>query len=300
MKIFDFIKSLLPRIDKDSILEDISVTKAELTTGVIPIFQDARLQFKAKGLKSKEALELQKVFQRNYSVKGHDRQENIVGDIAEAFPRVSANLDYIEEQIEDLFSKDILRDGLSARKAVLVRAAEQISFLTRFSVDILNLLMVHEANNAAVELSEGFNGTKRVRDLVEKNIYIFGSLLKVYAQTDKDFKAMIDAMPDTIINDQTTETISGIYKEHELDPMSASMVQGFEGNPIYHIRLVVAEWQANRYKKFADKKKMLELRLLHLKMLNEDKSSEALQREIEYIQGRVDDLEYKMRKMEEA
>lgn len=300
MKIMAFVKSLLPRLDKDDVLEDITVTKTELKTGVLPSLASAKTCFKAMGIKSDQALALQKTFYTNFTVRGLKRQENLISEMAEAFPKVLANLEYIETQVEDLFNRDILREGLSARKAILLRSAEQISFLTRFSIDVLNLIYVYEARAKNTELIEGFEGSDRVREMVEKNIFIFALLLKTYSQSDEDFKKVIFELPDTVINSQTEATVISVYKEHELDPMSSAMVQGFEGNPIYHLRLIFAEWQANRYKNFSDKKRMLELRLLHLKMLNEDKSSPGLEKEIEYIQGRVEDLDYKLKKMEEA
>jgi hypothetical protein len=61
-------------------------------------------------------------------------------------------------------------------------------------------------------------------------------------------------------------------------------------NPIYHLRSILAEWQAKRYKYNKERKALLELRLLQLNMKNSNTSDPKVQKEIEYIQSRVDDL----------
>jgi hypothetical protein len=64
--------------------------------------------------------------------------------------------------------------------------------------------------------------------------------------------------------------------------------------------MVVAEWQSNRYKANKDKKKTLELRLLHLKLQNEGKDDPKIEKEINYIQGRVDKIERYLKDVEES
>jgi hypothetical protein len=85
-----------------------------------------------------------------------------------------------------------------------------------------------------------------------------------------------------------------------MDPIGSHMVQGFEMNPIYHFRLMVAEWQANRYKSYKEKKKLLEVKLLNLKIAKDGKRDPKLDREVIYYESVVEDLEYRMSKMEES
>lgn len=299
MKIISFVKSLLPRIDKESVLEDIEVTKSELNNGVLGIYDSAEIHFKVTGIKSKRAKEIQNVFYRNFSIKGHKKQSTMVGDILQAMRTVKVNLDHVESQVEDLFNRDIIRDGLTIRKSILLRAAEHISFITRYSVDLINLLCILEAEEAKVEHLEGFSQAPKLREMVEKNVFIFAKLLSIYGQKPEDFKSVIVAIPDAVLNDTTIQNIVAVYKEEDVDPMNSAVIQNFQGNPIYHVRLVFAEWQANRYKAFKDKKKMLELRLLHLRMQQNNENDPGLEKEIAYLQDRVENIEYKLKKMED-
>ena len=71
-------------------------------------------------------------------------------------------------------------------------------------------------------------------------------------------------------------------------------------NPIYHLRLLVAEAQANRYKEASELKQVLELRILNLAKANQNSPDAHLQKEILYTQSRVDAATAKMREYEES
>lgn len=298
MFIMEFVKKLLPRLDKDEVLNDISITKVELSGTVLPAYQAARLCFKPKGLKSNEVKELQKVFLRNLKISSYRRQENFIADIAECLPMLIQNLDYVEEECEKLFNADIIRDGLTAKKAMLIRSADQIAFMSRYMVDLLNLIYTLEAKAVSSELTSGFEGAEKVSRSVMQNIAAFGTLMSAYAVEPKSFEKSYISVPDVVINEETSDKVAGVYDKSELDPFDSSFLSNFVGSPIYHTRMLFAEWQANRYRNFDDTKKMLELRLTHLRMMYEDKSSPGLEKEIAYVQKRVDDLAYKMAKME--
>lgn len=298
MKIINFIKSLLPHIDKEDVMEDIDNTKSEIVSGVIPAYQSASIYFKASGIKSDSNLDIQKVFYRNYEIKARGKKSNMVEDISTALIDVKTNLDYLADQVENLFNRDIIKDGLTLRKAILLRGVEHMTFMSRYSVDLLNLIYINEAKTANTELTEGFAASDRTAKMTEKNLFIFARLLYWYSQDLEKFKVTLARGKEAILNDATTQNVIALYNEEEVDPIASGLVNEFEGNPIYHIRLIIAEWQSDRYKSFKDKKKMLELRLLHLKSM-ETGSDPKLEKEIEYVQDRITSIEYKMSKMEQ-
>jgi ABC-type phosphate transport system auxiliary subunit len=69
-------------------------------------------------------------------------------------------------------------------------------------------------------------------------------------------------------------------------------------NPVYHVGMLVAEWQAARYKAAQEELRTLQLRKLNLEKKLEGKSDAKIEQQISYMQKRVDDLEYKIVKME--
>lgn len=295
MRLSDFISSILPRLRKDEVLEDLRITAGELANVVTPAYVDANKYLKSSKFDSPEAQEAIKTFYRNY--KADRTNKNIVVEIHDRLPNLLKNLQFVSDQNDDLLERDILKDGLTAKKAILLRAAEQLSFISRYSIDLLNYLLVVET------LKKG-GQAERAAPIIEKklidNVVNFGRLLAVYGKDPEDFVEVFDTLPEVVVNEKTYAALAAAYSADKLDPMETLLMSGFEANPIYHIRLVVAEWQADRYKVYKDKKRMLELRLLQLKMLDDKNPDPKIEREIEYIQNRIEGIEFKMAKMEKS
>lgn len=296
MRILDFIRSMLPRLRKDQILEDLRITEGELKNSVTPAYDDAEKYFKTAKLKSSESTEAATTFYRNYKATRVNKQ-NVILEIGSRLKNVIANLSFVTEQNEELLERDVFKDGLTAKKAILVRSAEQLSFISRYAIDFLNFIYVNETREAGGAVHDL---VPVQRKKLTDNIANFAALLSIFGDDPEKFKKQFDTMPDVVVNEKTFSSLSAVYSDDNLDPLYSPMVAGFESNPIYHLRLVIAEWQADRYKVYKDKKRMLELRLLNLKMLDEKNPDPKVEQEIEYIQNRIEGLEFKMKKMEDS
>ncbi len=297
MFLLDFIKSLIPALSKSEVLEDVRVTESELETTVIPAANQAAENIKIIKLNSQDNKNLINVFFRNYSLSSSSK--NILEEIANKLPVVLQNLKESESLFDKEAGKDIIASGVTNRKAILLRAIEQISFISRFTLDLISVLYYNECkNNESVENTDEISLPKVTIDRVTKNLAVYATLLSVYGDKKFTIEKRLTDLPDVVLNDSTASAVLSVYGDNKLDPIGTPLVLGFENNPIYHVRLVIAEWQANRYKSMRDKKKMLELRLMHLKLLDDKKSDPKLEKEISYIQSRIDSIEYSMAKME--
>ena len=300
MKLFSFVKALLPRLGKDQILEDLRITAGELEQVVVPNFKHAADYFRINKFKSDANKTLSEMFYQRFEKGSMSKQSSIVGEVAVRLGFVQDNLAYVQAQIDELMERDIINEGLTAKKAILVRAADQISFISRFSSDLLNYIYVYEAAEYGTEQQEAMQLAPAVQKRVIAGIKIFASYIGDYGIPNKEFEKLVLSVPDIVVSSRNENSIMGMYKEQEIDPFTSAYVQGFNNNPIYTVRLIFAEWQASRYKATKEKKKMLELRLLHLRLLQEKKNDSKIEAEIEYIQNRVDKMERSMREIEES
>lgn len=300
MRFMDFFQSLLPRLKKDEVMEDLRVTESELVNAVMPVYEDGAKFFAKEKFKSEAAKDLSMVFYRNYSLAKAGKAATLVNEIESRLKNVRSNIQLIVEANEALLEADMIKDGLTAKKTILIRCSEQLSFVTRYAIDLLNYIYVVETR----ELGKGDPDSTHLVPAIEQrlvaNVANFARLLSIFGDETSELKKKFDDMPDVVVNTKTYHALSAVYSDSKLDPFTTLMVQGFEGNPIYHIRMMFAEWQANRYKCYKDKKKMLELRLLNLKVMQEKDGDPKLDREIQYVQGRIESYEYKMAKMEES
>jgi hypothetical protein len=298
MFLIDFVKSLLPHLTRPEIFEDIRITQAELSTVVLPSYAPAVEHFKVSKLISEENKELEKLFNQNYRPTSKKKSLNFISEIATRLPEVLANLNATESSLNDVFGADIITSALTAKKAVLLRAVDQISFMSIYSVGLLNVIYYNEAMASGVELSDKMAPDTIVMLNTKKYMAAFAGILSIYGDDRSGYLGRIGKIPDVRFSEVNADLLRSVYNEKTLDPFSESGVCSFRGNPIYHVRLIVLEWQEARYSMMQDKKKALELRLLQLKLLQDRENDAGLENQIVYIQGRINKLEYKMAKME--
>lgn len=285
MFILDFIKKLSIHFSKDSVLEEIRLTTSAIDQFVIPSYLTASDYFRTNKLKSKEALDLSAKFYRSASIIGRNKQPNFISEIYQMFKIIRENCETIGSQLEEILEADIISDGLTAKKAVLLRAVEQISFATDYATTLLNVIYAYEAEDisgiAPVTIKE-----------VVASLNNFAIIISDYSISNHDFKKKLEIIPDAVIGGKAGAVAAGIYKEKTLDPFSTGIVTNFNYNPFYIIGKFKVELKVSRYKAATEKKKVLELRLLYLQQANENKGGDAkLEKEIEYLQGRINKLE---------
>lgn len=297
MKLYDFAKRLLPSLEKNRIVEDLRVTLAELENSVVPNYSTASEFFKLNKIKSDELKDQSDIFYRNLSDKS-SKQSSVIADVYKRLPNLIENAKYIQGLVESELERDMIREGLTARKVLLIRGAESISFLSGYMLDFLNYAYVQETT-MLTESNEDMDLSIAKIKHVEANMSRFAKVLGEYAVQPDEFRKVLREIPEVVINERTEMAVSGVYKESTLDPFTTGYTVGFYYNPIYHLRLAVSEWQAGRYKANKDKKKVLELRLLHLKLKSEKKSDPKLEQEITYLQSRIDKVERDLKRVEE-
>ena len=300
MKLLAYVKELLPRLSKNQIQEDLRITIAEVDQVVLPSYHQAAEFFRSNRFSSDENKDLSDDFYRELEKAGIAKQATFIGEVAIRLPYVRDNATYIQGLIESILERDVINEGLTVKKAILIRAAEHVSFVSRFSVDLLNLVYVNESIKHNTDVQETLRLSQGEINRVVKNIKQFSALISTYGVPNKDFVKILDDIPDVVISRRTEHSIVNLYKESDLDPIPSGLIKGFTGSPIYHVRLIIANWQANRYKANKEKKKVLELRALHLRLLNEKKNDPKIEQEIQYVQGRIDRLEQNLREDEES
>jgi hypothetical protein len=296
MNLTKWLEGLLPRIGKATVLEDLRITEKEFLDTVTPCYAQAAEYFKVAKFKSPDVIALSSIFYRNYSKPASSGKVNFISEISDQIPTILKNLNHLEIQIEDLFSRDIIREGLSVRKAILLLHAENMSTVSRFSIDLLDYVY-HKEIEMQTNLADN-----DILPVTEKKmtsgIGHFARCFSLLAIKPEKFIKEIGTIPDVVVNLKNEAAVFSANSANLIHANDALLLGGETLNPIYHIRLIIAEWQATRYKAYGAKKKLLELRLLNLKTTSSGEPNLAVQKEIEYMEERIRTLDYQMKKME--
>lgn len=293
MNIIETIRSFIPYFKKDTLLEDLDIT-LQLIPECIIAYKKAEDDFPNK-FKNNIVSGLSTDYFRDIRTKIKGSKNNLISDILLRLENTQVNLKSIEKLATELLENDIIKEGLTAKKANYIQVASYGSFIAEFSLDLLNYIYILETYNKSSNNIPG-DLPKGKKEYIHLNIYEFGRILNILGKENKDFIQDIDKIPEIVINETTEKTVLSVYGNDKLNLFGNSIRSGFEGNPIYHVRLMIAEYQANKFKRNKDLLQQLQLRKLDLESQSRNEISPSVQKQIELISDRIEILEAKIRR----
>ena len=294
MKFSNFLKSLLPGFEKDQVLEDIRITRTELKETTIPAFESGAPLLKTKDLKSKELEAFDKVFRRNNPGFGRDLFEGLL----EGLQIAESNLDIAEELITKTYNEDVTAGGMTYLKANLLQFVELTGFVSKFARKFLIYTFVIESSayeGNSLKITESL--TKAELRWIEENFLNFATAFKVVATPKAKLAKQFSDVPDIVITSDNEDVLLRT-QSNKIDPMGVRFIPTWV-NPIYYLRMAVAEWQVERYQAAKEELKVIQLRKLHLERLRDNKPDARIEKEIAYLEERVQKLNYKIQRMED-
>lgn len=300
--IVNFIKKALPFFNRSDLASDLELSINYIQDNVVEPYTAMDTILKVSDIQSSKGKSFVRTFYKELAVKDSKvritAQKSIAADIITLFTNVKANSEFLLKELEENLSGTIVTAALTAKKAFIVRSVGHISFLSRYASNALNYIYIYEALEVSKELDESYKlKPKQITD-IEKNIWIFSRLLSAYGVNLAVFKDNLNSLKEITINEQTEATVS-LYDASDLDFID-NISAGFIGSPIYQIKLVFAQWSADRYKEMKDKRKLLQLRLLNYKLLKERGEVDVnVEKELEYLQGRITVMDRDIAKLEE-
>lgn len=296
MEILKFIKTLLPTFTKERLSDDARITRDELEGVVLPAFESAGPLTSSKKFASETLQEFNEIYKRNANL---GKSANFLGAIAAALPSVIEFQETLQNIIDKKFEKEIIVDGITVYKANVVHAQALVSQVSRFAPMLLNYAYVMETEAVGGDSTYARNSLSRGDiEEIEKGFLDFVTAFAVVSKSGREAMKTFESIPEVTLG-SNSDAVSSVYGS-KLDPLAMRDVRGFSSSPIFQLRLVVAEWQTNRYKRMQDLKQVLELRLLNLRKQSESSPDPRIEQQIQYTQSRIDRFSEKMRRAEEA
>lgn len=302
INIVNFIKKLLPNFNKSDIESELE-TSLEYIDVIVDSLNNLNEIYKTSKLESPEAKSLIKEFYKEKDKIKHKvkltSMQVFPEDLSILFKNAKLNGKYLLDEISSALNDVVVSQALTAYKANLMRSVAHYTFMTRFALDLINYIYVVEAENGKIELSKKYVLNKEQRKFITDKFWIFSRMLVVYGEIPEVFKLNLERIENINLPKEEVDSVVDAYNINKID-LFDSLPANFIGSPIYSIRLMFAEWEADRYHKLQDEKKLLELRYIHLKLMKEQGNTDVnLEKEIEYLQKRITDIDYKLAKIEE-
>lgn len=297
MKIEDikeYVTSLVPGFQRSELLNDLEATRAELVEQTLPPYASAVTEkVFANGFKSTWCRETD----RYITGRLHGQR----GDYIEVTQRVLAQfpdkLDWLQKEIERSFDRDISSVGLTYPKTTLIHLVEAYGFVVKYARKLL--LATYGFELPAVDKKSAIEFPLNKAELAQLNTQLttYVWYLGILTNSKEKLATAIHAAPDVVVDLTTIDVVAEVKGADTIDPLRAGFIK-YTWNPIYHVRVAIAEWQAARYHAAVEERKALELRLLHLKMARTGNKDAALEKQIAYQESRAQKMNIEIIEME--
>lgn len=303
LNIVGFVQKLIPSLSRSDLESDLAISIDTLST-VQSTYASMKEVMEVAKFNSKKNValidEFYSEFQKSKSSIKLSTRQLFPTDVITLFTNVGLNAEVIKKELEDLANEVIVTQAMTAYKTNIIRSVGHFYFLTRYALDLANYLYLEEVEAGKLDLPNEAKMNKKQIEFIVSNMWVFARLVAVYGEDQKRFKDKLEDLGEIAIPKEQVEEVVATYDQRKVDIFN-NLPHGFIGSPIYTLGLVFAEWEANRYKQLKDKKKLLELRFLHLRMLKEQGNGDAnTEKEMARLQRRITDIDYTTSKIEES
>lgn len=292
MNISDYINKLLPSFTRDQLLQELDYLVMLLGETTLPTLERTVKPFGDREFVSDTCKNIEENFDKNCQIK---IKGNYIAKTYEAMRLCSENLPIIRKLIEDYYANDVTREALTLLKVNLLQWVESAVFAAGFAVRLVNMGITVEVSKLNNE-HELENFTQGEVNYFESNLSNFISVLNIVAKPKAKTSDLFSKIPDIVAN-QKTIGAHGTYSE-TVDPMKFGLIP-VKLNPVFHVRMALANYQASRHKENIETAVMLELRIAQLTAETNGRKNPNVEQQIVYCQKRLDDIRRKIREVEE-
>jgi hypothetical protein len=192
---------------------------------------------------------------------------------------------------EDL--SDIITDKTGTVKDIaIIKVVSDIGSLAMFTLDLVYFVLTNNGTSDSNYPKIKFNN-------IRNGVPAYSASLKSYLG---NFAAIVKDLPKVASVPAKVET-SKISMLERLAGKSGKLInlpntQGFVGNPIYSIRMWLVDREISKYESLKDKRKLLDLKLMELKVQESGDENPKLRKQIEYYEDKISKVEYQIAQVE--
>lgn len=293
MKIQKFLSLMLPSFERSRLTEEITVLRAEIEEITLPPYISVKEHYGRNKLHAKQCQNYDREFGKKVSPKLANA--NFLFVTCTVLEGMSERLDLIEKMVHKAFAQDVGSSAISFTRVNLVQYLEVVSFVSRYSRRLLLWALSEEQSDGKTGYRLPKAMSKGEERWIWDNREHFAQACRILAIPGRALEASFASIPDMTVTADEVPMVEQTLGVTKTDPLGFGLIP-VRLNPIYYVRMAVAEWQVNRYKAAVEEKRALEYRLLVLK---EDTAPDArMQQEIAYTEGRLQKLNKKVVDME--
>lgn len=294
MRILDFLRQLATSFTKDELKEKLRILGQALQKA-LETFMNAEQtpglngQFKSKAGKQFEA-DLNKVVRVPPKLTP-------ISLIRMVISNMSTTLELLSAIAEKSYGKDIVVEGITYKRAELLRTLGYMDFVVAYSMQLLHYLSVAEASVISKDKAEGAERPRPELAWLKQNQQAYFTLLATFMKPSREIAHLIESIPDIVIGEDDEKVIAPQVGLMKLDPLKNNFVPG-----VSSVALAIGIWwstlQVAKYERLKEDARSIQMRLEQLRLQAEGKADAQLERTIAKYEGYLNDTAEKIAKME--
>lgn len=292
MKFVNYINSLLPSFSRDQLMEDLDTVADELRSHVIPPYTTAVKEFGSDKFYSADAQAADELFNKrlDFNYKG-----NHLKGILQSLENADNLIKLLQTMVDTEFAIDITQGGLNTLRVNIMQLVEILGFTTRYARRHLNYILVCEScHYSGKVVSDSFSSGELGWLRAGRDAFING--INIISLDAKEIETKFKDIPNILVNAESIEASQNLLGKDKTDPFQMRFIP-LVLNPIYHVRIRVAEYQAEKYREAKEERGILELRIMLLKEQREGRDNAKIEKQIDYNEGRLQKIVYKLEKI---
>jgi len=285
--IIEYIGGLHHTVKKDSVSKSLDFIMANINNDVIPALE---VVIDNGNLSNIETSSLLTTLGRSSNIKYKDNRDILV-KIKGGFVNISKSYNTLSDLVEKELNDIITDKTITAKDAAILRIINDIGSMNSFILDFVYLILVDEKNTDLPKVK-----LKQIRD----NVSTFASAYRVYGDNfNKLLQDTYKISTNTIDINEGKESMISVMLAKSGKIVNLPTASGFITNPIYHIRLWLVDKEIKKYESLKDKKRLIELKVMELKLEQNNESDPKLVKQIEYYENKLSRVEYEIEKIEQ-
>lgn len=284
------LRNMLPRtLDKKKMLEQIDKVDSSISEHVLPNYRIAGELRALRAPKDKTAKELVAQIDKIRGVKG-----NFAEKVHFCMTNAQAILGFVSTYSDKIFANNEATMGMSYSKITIVRVLQAADFASTYARHLLNYVVFLESQKDAPTEAP----SKAMVKFLDDKILDFTSALVIMSTDVKDFEKHLKSLPDAVVNEKTESAFGATMGFAKLDPFGLRNFS-VSWNPFYHIGMMRAQYQEEKYREAKEEAQLLQLRLQQLESLTDGQQDASVQKEIDILQDKVTTLQFKIHTLED-
>ena len=287
--LINYVKNTFHTIKKEDVVKNLDDIATAIKEEVLPTLD---VVIKNSDLEIINKSKYIKPIMITSGIKAKDGRELFV-KIKGIITNINKSLNNLETLVLDELPDIVSDKTITVKDAAILKTISDIGNITLFTSDVAYLILI-DGNVNDTEFPK-----KKIDDIVN-GIPTYGNMLKVYGRNFNNKLENIKILPDTklVLDNKKANMLEKIVSKNAklIDVPNAS---SFNGNPIYHVRMWLVDIEMLKYERLKDKKKLIELKIMELKLKAKNESNDKLTKQIEYYEEKLAKIDYKISKIEE-